>query len=218
EGEELFRNLGIDNIPRLMIFPPNTGPHALANASPRELKLSAQSSSAAGMAERLGALLGTEIRADVPVDYTKYAVSAAGAAGVSYAAVLAYRHIDLRRLGRNLWAVVTVAFVLVMTSGYMWNRINAPPYMGQTRTGDALLFAPVQNQQFGVETQIVATAYATCALCVVFLVQHIPRVASGEQRTLATFLAVASLVLVYSYLNSVFRLKMPGYPYRLLLP
>ncbi|KAJ2714242.1 oligosaccharyl transferase subunit ost3/OST6 [Coemansia spiralis] len=217
-GEELFRNLGIDNIPRLMIFPPGKGPHALSNASPRELKLSAKNSSPSGMAERLGALLGAKIQPDVPLDYAKYVASAAGAAGVSYAAVLAYRHVDLRRLGRNAWAVATIMFVLVMTSGFMWNRINAPPYMGQTRTGDAILFAPVQNQQYGVETQIVATAYATCALCVVFLVRHVPRVASGEQRTLVTFLVVASLVLVYSYITSVFRLKMPGYPYRLLLP
>ncbi|KAJ1731622.1 oligosaccharyl transferase subunit ost3/OST6 [Coemansia biformis] len=218
DGEELFRSMGISNIPRVMIFPAGKGPHALANASPRELKLSAKSSSPEGMAVRLGGLLGIKIEADVPADYTKYAVSAAGAAGVSYAAVLAYRHIDLRRLGRNAWAVATITFVLLMTSGLMWNRINEPPYVGQTRTGDAVLFAPSQNQQFGVETQIVATAYATCALCVVLLVGHVPRVANSEQRTLVTFLIVASLVLVYSYLNSVFRLKMPGYPYRLLLP
>ncbi|KAJ2780490.1 oligosaccharyl transferase subunit ost3/OST6 [Coemansia javaensis] len=218
EGEDMFRKMGIDKIPRLMIFPAAKGPHAMANPTAREMKLSPSNARPEGMAARLAELLGAPIRADVPTDYTKYATTAAAVAGASYAVVLAYRHVDLRRLGRNAWAVATITFVLLMTSGFMWNRINAPPYMGQTRTGDAVLFAPTQNQQYGVETQIVASAYAACALCVVLLVRHVPRVSGPEQRTLVTLLVVASLVLMYSYINSVFRLKMPGYPYRLLLP
>ncbi|KAJ2159641.1 oligosaccharyl transferase subunit ost3/OST6 [Coemansia sp. RSA 552] len=217
-AEQLFRQMGIDKVPRLMIFPPSKGPGALANASPRELKLGERSSSAEGMAARLSELLGTEIRADLPVDYTKYAVNTAAVGGAGYAAVFAYRRINLRALGRNVWAAATIVFTLLMTSGLMWNRISAPPFMGQTRSGDAVLFAPTNSQQYGVETQIVATAYAACALCVVLLVRHVPQVAGGEQRTLVTFLVVGSLVLLFSYINSVFRLKMPGYPYRLLLP
>ncbi|KAJ2083287.1 oligosaccharyl transferase subunit ost3/OST6 [Coemansia sp. RSA 988] len=218
DGEELFQQMGIDKIPRIMIFPAGKGPEAMANSSPREMKLGARTSHAEGMAARLSELFGVEIKADMPVDLTKYAVKGAAITGAAYASLLAYRHINMRMLGRNMWAVATITFVLLMTSGFMWNRINSPPYLGQARGGDPVLFAPTQSQQFGVETQIVATGYAACALCVLLLVRHVPRVSGAEQRTLVTFMVVASMVLVCSYLNSVFRLKMPGYPYKLLLP
>ncbi|KAJ1748967.1 oligosaccharyl transferase subunit ost3/OST6 [Coemansia sp. RSA 1821] len=221
DGEELFRKMGIDKIPRMMIFPPGRGPHAMRNPSPREMKLNARSSSPSGMASRLSELFHTEIRADEPVSLAavgKYVLGAAAACGGLFAAARAVRRFSLRRLGRNVWAVGTITFVLVMTSGLMWNRINAPPFIGQTRTGDVVLFAPTNSQQFGVETQIVAAAYAVCALCVVLLVRHTLQVPGSDQRTLVTLLVLASLILTYSYINSVFRLKMPGYPFRLLLP
>ncbi|KAJ2382010.1 oligosaccharyl transferase subunit ost3/OST6 [Coemansia sp. RSA 2611] len=208
-GEELFRSMGIDKIPRLMIFPPG--------ASPRELKLSARTSSAAGMAARLGELFGVEMQPDEPADYAKYAGGAAATLGGAYLGWVVVRRLSLRMLVRNAWAAGSIVFVLLMTSGLMWNRINAPPFMGQTRSGDAVLFAPTNSQQFGVEPQIVASAYAACALCVVLLVRHVPRV-PGDQRPLVTVAVLAALVLVYSYLNSVFRQKMPAYPLRLLLP
>ncbi|KAJ2449660.1 oligosaccharyl transferase subunit ost3/OST6 [Coemansia sp. RSA 2336] len=221
DGEELFRKMGIDKIPRMMIFPPGRGPHAMSNPSPREMKLSARNSSPAGIAARLSELFHTDIRAHEPVSLAavgKYVLGAAAACGGLFAVVKAVQRFSLRRLGRNVWAVATITFVLVMTSGLMWNRINAPPFIGQTRAGDVVLFAPTNNQQFGVETQIVAAAYATSALCVVLLVRHTLQVPGSEQRTLVTLLVLAALILTYSYINSVFRLKMPGYPFRLLLP
>ncbi|KAJ1996816.1 oligosaccharyl transferase subunit ost3/OST6 [Coemansia sp. S85] len=120
-------------------------------------------------------------------------------------------------LGRNLWAIATIMFVLLMTSGFMWNKINDPPYMGQAKGGEVALFVPTNNQQFAVETQIVAVTYAVCALCIVILVRHAPKIQSADQRTFITLLFVAVLMLMFSYLNSVFRLKMPGYPFKLLL-
>ncbi|KAJ2343703.1 oligosaccharyl transferase subunit ost3/OST6, partial [Coemansia sp. RSA 2618] len=215
---ELFRKMGIDKIPRVMIFPAGRGAHAMANPSPREMKLGAKSSHAAGMAARLGELFGTEMRADEPVDYLRYAATAGAALAAGYAALLAWRRVSVRMLGRNVWAMAAITFVLVMTSGLMWNRINAPPFVGQARDGDVVLFAPSNSQQFGIETQIVATAYAMCALCVVLLVRHVPRVPNADQRALVAVAVVAALLLAHSYVNSVFRMKMPGYPFRLLLP
>ncbi|KAJ2850179.1 oligosaccharyl transferase subunit ost3/OST6 [Coemansia brasiliensis] len=221
DGEELFRKMGIDKIPRMMIFPPGRGPHAMSNPSPREMKLNARNSSPAGMASRLSELFHTEIRAHEPISFAaiaKYILGTVAACSGLFAVAKAVRRFSLRKLGRNVWAVCTITFVLVMTSGLMWNRINTPPFIGQTRAGEVVLFAPTNNQQFGVETQIVAAAYAVCALCVVLLVRHTLQVPGSDQRTLVTLLVLASLILTYSYINSVFRLKMPGYPFRLLLP
>ncbi|KAJ2416446.1 oligosaccharyl transferase subunit ost3/OST6 [Coemansia sp. IMI 209128] len=217
DGEELFHKMKIEQIPRLMVFPAGAGPHALANASPREMSLKEETMTPEGMSAKLGSLLGVAIKPDIPVNYGKYlrmtlAVQAAGAG-----AYLAYKLVNLRMLGRNLWAIATIMFVLLMTSGFMWNKINDPPYMGQAKGGEVALFVPTNNQQFAVETQIVAVTYAVCALCIVILVRHAPKIQSADQRTFITLLFVAVLMLMFSYLNSVFRLKMPGYPFKLLL-
>ncbi|KAJ1721660.1 oligosaccharyl transferase subunit ost3/OST6 [Coemansia erecta] len=217
DGEELFQQMKIDNIPRVMIFPASKGPHAFANPSPREMSLSPRTSSVSGMASKLSELFGIEIKAHVPVDYARYLMNAASAAAALYALYLVYKHINLRTLGRNVWAIASILFVLLMTSGFMWNRINSPPYMGQTRSGDVILFAPVNNQQYGVETQIVAVSYAVCAMCVVALVRHVPKIQNTDQRNFVTFMFVVALIMTFSYLNSVFRMKMPAYPFRMLL-
>ncbi|KAJ2741192.1 oligosaccharyl transferase subunit ost3/OST6, partial [Coemansia sp. BCRC 34301] len=217
DGEELFHKMKIEQIPRFMVFPAGAGPHALANATPREMTIKEDTLTPEGMAARLSSLLGVDIKPDIPINYSKYAknVLAVQAAGVG--AYLAYKFVNLRMLGRNLWAIATIMFVLLMTSGFMWNKINDPPYIGQSRRGDAQLFVPTNNQQFGVETQIVAVTYAVCALCIVVLVKHAPKVQSIDQRTTITFVFILVLMLMFSYLNSVFRLKMPGYPFKLLL-
>ncbi|KAI9502587.1 oligosaccharyl transferase subunit ost3/OST6 [Coemansia spiralis] len=218
DGEELFRQMSIEGVPQLVIFPASKGPHAFENPSPRGLTLGAKTSSPEGMASRLGELFGIEIKADVPVNYSKHLMNIATVAAGLYAVFLVYKYVDLRSLGRNIWAICTILFVLLMTSGFMWNRINEPPYVGQTRSGDPVLFAPTNSQQYGIETQIVAATYAVCALCIVALVRHVPRIQNSDQRTFVTFMFTVALILTFSYLNSVFRMKMPGYPFKLLLP
>ncbi|KAJ2324091.1 oligosaccharyl transferase subunit ost3/OST6 [Coemansia sp. RSA 2681] len=217
DGEELFHKMKIEQIPRLMVFPAGAGPHALANASPREMTIKEDTLTPEGMAAKLSSLLGVDIKPDIPVNYGKYVKNAVAVQAAGVGAYLAYRLVSLRMLGRNLWAIATIVFVLLMTSGFMWNKINDPPFMGQSRSGDVQLFVPTNNQQFGVETQIVALTYAVCALCIVALVRHAPKIQSADQRTFVTFVFVLVLMLMFSYLNSVFRLKMPGYPFKLLL-
>ncbi|ORX70785.1 hypothetical protein DL89DRAFT_208113, partial [Linderina pennispora] len=145
DGEQLFSQMKIDKIPRLMIFPADTGPHKFANPQTRELNVNGKTMRAEGLAEKLSELFGVKISADVPIDYSKYLMNACTAVAVIYACYSGLQ-----------FTVATISFVLLMTSGYMWNRINDPPYVGQTGAQEAVLFAPTNQQQYGVETQIVA--------------------------------------------------------------
>lgn len=217
DGEDMFRKMGIESLPRLMVFPASSGPAAIKDPRPRELGLSTDALRPENMANKLGSLLKADLKADVPVDYSKYTHKIMTAIAGIYAVYLVYKFINLRMLGRNIWAIATIMFVLLMTSGFMWCRINDPPYMGQANSGDAVLFAPSNNQQYAVELQIVAVTYAVCALCVVVLVKHTPQIQNQDHRTSMTFLFVFALALSYSYLYSIFRMKMQGYPFRLLL-
>ncbi|KAJ2535678.1 oligosaccharyl transferase subunit ost3/OST6, partial [Coemansia sp. RSA 1933] len=218
DGEDLFRSMGLEGVPHLLIFPAAKGPFAFDNPSPREMPINSRTSDPRGMATKLGELFALEFKPDLPIDYSRYLMNAVTALAGAFVVYLVYRHVDLRKLSRNVWAIASILFTLLMTSGFMWNRINSPAYLGQARGSDVLLFAPSNDQQFGVETQIVAATYAVCALCVVALVRHVPKIQNQEQRTFVTFMFTFALILTYSYLNSIFRLKMPGYPFKMLLP
>jgi hypothetical protein len=57
---------------------------------------------------------------------------------------------------RNLWAAISLIAVLLFTSGHMFNHIRKVPYVAADGKGGVSYFAGGFQNQFGLETQIVA--------------------------------------------------------------
>lgn len=57
---------------------------------------------------------------------------------------------------RNLWAAISLIAVLLFTSGHMFNHIRKVPYVSGDGRGGVSYFAGGFQNQFGLETQIVA--------------------------------------------------------------
>lgn len=57
---------------------------------------------------------------------------------------------------RNLWAAVSLIAILLFTSGQMFNHIRKVPYVAGDGQGGISYFAGGFQNQFGMETQIVA--------------------------------------------------------------
>lgn len=57
---------------------------------------------------------------------------------------------------RNLWAAISLICVLLFTSGHMYNHIRKVPYVAADGKGGISYFAGGFQNQFGLETQIVA--------------------------------------------------------------
>lgn len=57
---------------------------------------------------------------------------------------------------RNLWAAVSLIMVLLFTSGHMFNHIRKVPYVQADGRGGVSYFAGGFQNQYGLETQIVA--------------------------------------------------------------
>lgn len=62
---------------------------------------------------------------------------------------------------RNLWAAISLIAILLFTSGQMFNHIRKVPYVAGDGRGGISYFAGGFQNQFGMETQIVA---AICKL------------------------------------------------------
>ena len=57
---------------------------------------------------------------------------------------------------RNLWAAISLITILLFTSGHMFNHIRKVPYVSGDGNGGISYFAGGFQNQFGMETQIVA--------------------------------------------------------------
>jgi oligosaccharyltransferase complex subunit gamma len=57
---------------------------------------------------------------------------------------------------RNFWAAISLISILLFTSGHMFNHIRKVPYVAGDGRGGISYFAGGFQNQFGLETQIVA--------------------------------------------------------------
>ncbi|KAJ6140443.1 hypothetical protein N7470_010448 [Penicillium chermesinum] len=84
---------------------------------------------------------------------------------------------------RNLWAAISLIAVLLFTSGQMFNHIRKVPYVAGDGRGGISYFAGGFQNQFGMETQIVAAIYAVLSFATIALAVKVPRMedVKGQQ-------------------------------------
>jgi oligosaccharyltransferase complex subunit gamma len=116
----------------------------------------------------------------------------------------------------------------MFTSGHMYNTIRHTPYMqGDGRGGFNYIAGGFQNQ-FGVETHIIA------GLCMMFslnkliidgllafttmaLVLKAPAIRDPTNQSIVIWIWTGGILIIYSFLIFIFRIKNGGYPFRLFL-
>ncbi|KAI8869055.1 hypothetical protein GQ42DRAFT_163707 [Ramicandelaber brevisporus] len=234
-NRDVFHEMGVSSVPAIYYFPPTTGPHAVSKKQLQRLGIAMAASLAKGGmirstydfshrgtgAEPLADFVESQVNSPVPVyapfDYWRFGTYIAGGLFTLIVAIFARDKI-LGVLSRHyLWQGLSLVFVLVMCTGYMWNSIRNPSYMGVAQDGKPLYVQPGFSNQFAVETQIMAVLYGLGALVMIAMVQRVPNIGDENTRTAAGFVATAVFVAVYSLIVMVFRDKAGGYPYSLFL-
>jgi oligosaccharyltransferase complex subunit gamma len=114
----------------------------------------------------------------------------------------------------------------------MFNHIRKVPYVVSDGKGGVSYFAGGFQNQFGLETQIVAAmcmlrtlrychypntnillADGVLAFATISLALKVPRIADPRSQQIAIFVWGGVLLGMYSFLLSVFRIKNSGYPF-----
>lgn len=96
-----------------------------------------------------------------PFDYVRLIWVTTAALGIITLLTVAAPYILPLIQNRNLWAALCIIAVLLFTSGHMFNHIRHVPYVSGDGKGGIVYFSPGFQNQFGLETQIVA---AICTL------------------------------------------------------
>lgn len=91
-----------------------------------------------------------------PINYVKIATTTVAVlGGITFLSVAGPYILPIIQ-NRNLWAAISLIAVLLFTSGHMFNHIRKVPYVAGDGKGGVSYFAGGFQNQFGLETQIVA--------------------------------------------------------------
>ncbi|KAH9861580.1 hypothetical protein J1614_011330, partial [Plenodomus biglobosus] len=216
DGKNTFQSLQLQTAPVLLYFHPTIGPNAKTDAQPARFDFSA----GPPPAEKIHAWISRQLPSDVakpsisrPINWVKIiTITTATLGGITFIAVVSPYIIPILQ-NRNLWAALSLIAVLLFTTGHMFNHIRKTPYVSGNSKGGISYFAGGFQNQFGLESQIVAAIYGVLAFATISLALKVPRIKDPKAQQLAVFLWSGVLLCMYSFLLSVFRSKNGGYKF-----
>ncbi|GAM89656.1 hypothetical protein ANO11243_076950 [Dothideomycetidae sp. 11243] len=217
EGKGTFQSLGLQTAPVLLVFPPSEGPHAKANAEPKKLMFNTGINRAEPVYNWLTQQIASRPHPPVvrPTNWVKIITTTVAVLGAISLLTVAAPHLLPLLQSRNIWASFSLIAILLFTSGHMFNHIRKVPYVAGNGQGKVSYFAGGFQNQFGLETQIIAALYGVLAFAIISLALKVPRMTDERTQKIAVFVWASVIFGAYSFLMSVFRIKNGGYPFYL---
>ncbi|OAL38501.1 hypothetical protein AYO20_02150 [Fonsecaea nubica] len=214
QGRNVFMKLQLQTAPVLLFFPPTVGEHAKPEGPPLRLDFLGPQS-AEGVYGWLQRHLppGNYPPIVRPINYARIGAFLTITLGLFTFITVAYPYLMPIIQNRNLWAGISLIMILLFTSGHMFNHIRRVPYVAGNGRGGISYFAGGFQNQYGMETQIVAAMYALLAFATINLALRVPRIKDPKTQQAAVIIWAAILFGMYSFLMSVFRVKNGGYPF-----
>ncbi|KAG0656791.1 oligosaccharyl transferase subunit ost3/OST6 [Monosporozyma unispora] len=233
----IFRMFKLQQIPKLLYFPPGDDIEHFENIDiPQEDGVERVNY----IVNWIKVLTGIpDFALHEPTDWTSLFLTAF----IVFTSVYLFRkHTDLI-LGfinsKWIWTLGSVIFIIFMISGYMFTQMRQVPIAGSNRNGEIIYFAEGEFQnQFGIETQIVAVFYGILTCLTLFLIKIVPGFDTDATVTennnkpnkkskrknsfmnspyFSTILAVSGAVLLYSFFaayTNIYGMKQ-AYPFTL---
>ncbi|KAF9956270.1 oligosaccharyl transferase subunit ost3/OST6 [Mortierella alpina] len=153
-GQAVFQEFNMNSAPSVLYFPA-TG--AVSSTPPFDRYDFAKSGfQAEPFASWLSSRAGVQLNVQRPFDFMAFALKAIGFSGVFALGHILYGRAGKVMRSKYLWAALSLFTIFVMISGHMWNQIRHPPYTMTGRDGRPGFIAAGFQNQFGLETQIVA--------------------------------------------------------------
>ncbi|KAI9070391.1 oligosaccharyl transferase subunit OST3/OST6 family [Trametes sanguinea] len=206
----VFQKLGLQTAPVVHIHPATEGPHRPASGRTTPIVYDFANGFDAGpLAEQLSQFTPVPIPYKAPFDWARIGT----AVGVLLIVASGIRVLSPVLRSRWIWAAGVVLTSLIMTSGYMFVRIRGMPHTG----GNGQWIAPGYQNQFGQETQVVSFIYGLLSAAFLMLTLVTPYQTSPSRQRLQIYLWSGVILVMFSVLISLFRVKNRGYPFKLLL-
>ncbi|KAF8928848.1 oligosaccharyl transferase subunit ost3/OST6 [Podila verticillata] len=210
-GQEIFQKMGMNSAPSVLYFPATASQSTQDRYDFGRLGFQAEP-----FANWLNARAGTSIKVQRPIDWMNLALKVLGVLSCCFTGYQVYSKAGKILGSKYIWSAVSMFTIFVMISGHMWNQIRNPPYTVPGRDGRPGFIAQGFQNQFGLESQIVAVLYALICGSAIVLISVVPKIENPTQQRLVVWVAMGFFGFFFSVLIKVFQVKNPGYPFTLL--
>ncbi|WWC89728.1 uncharacterized protein L201_004653 [Kwoniella dendrophila CBS 6074] len=216
DGQAVYQQLGLSSAPTLMFHPALSGPNKSNKLSVITYELNRNGLTAPPLAQFLNNLTPESFVLYKPINpvhfvAVPFTILATGVSLYSMRKLL----IPLIQ-SRVIWGTASLILILTFTSGYMWNKIKNAPYVAAGPNGKISWIAGGYQNQLGLESQVVGGIYGLLAFSIVALTILIPAQSSPVKQRIGVYLWLGMLIIVFSLLIKLFRMKNGGYPFSLL--
>lgn len=214
ESRSFFEIFQLNNIPKVYYFPPSQ------SSSPKNFineKLEYQFFSGEHkelVKNWITELTGNQINIFIPPDYSRIIINAVATFVLVVSLKIFHKQALAFISSRYLWSAFSLIAVLLLTTGYMFNQIRGVPYVRDLGNGNIQYIVPGQQNQFGVETQILSFIYGFLSLLVVVLIKKAPEIKSPSIQFITVGILTGLIFVFYSIYLSIFDMKGTGYPYK----
>jgi oligosaccharyltransferase complex subunit gamma len=205
DAQLVFQKIGLTSAPVVYVYHATEGPRASEKSQPFKYDFS-HGFEAQPLAEQLSIHTPIPIPYKAPIDWASWGTFA----GLCLLFLVTLRFIAPVLQNKWTWAAITIGVSLVMTSGYMFTRIRGAPF-----TSGGSWIAPGYQNQYGQETQVVAGIYALLAGSFLMLMFVTPTQMSPSKQRAQVYVWTLVIMMIFSVLISLFRVKNRGYPFKL---
>ncbi|KAH8887771.1 hypothetical protein GQ53DRAFT_749464 [Thozetella sp. PMI_491] len=217
DGRDIFMSLNLQTAPVLLFFNPTTGPHAVSSPEPIRYDFTNGPQTAEQVHSWFTRHLPGRPHPPVkrPIDWLKWFTSLTILSGGATAIFVAWPYVLPIIQNRNIWAAGSLIAILLFISGHMFNHIRKVPYVAGDGRGGVSYFAGGFQNQYGMETQLIAAIYGFLSFAIISLAVKVPRIAEPKTQGILVLVWAGALFFMYSFLLSIFRVKNGGYPFSL---
>ncbi|CAF1395878.1 unnamed protein product, partial [Rotaria sp. Silwood1] len=196
DASDVFQYLQLNTAPVFIHFPPEAKPKKSDHMDGSRSGFSAEH-----IAKWVHDRTGVQIEIYRPPNYSGFLLIALII--IMILGLLYVKRDSFKFLFNNIvWGIFVIGIVCYFISGQTWNLINGPPFMPQHKN------AVINVQEL--------TSAVTIFLSVgVILLNEAPKLKSqtGKRNSFMAIIGLATVVGLFSYILSIFRLKNQGYPY-----
>ncbi|KAF9321219.1 oligosaccharyl transferase subunit ost3/OST6 [Podila horticola] len=210
-GQEIFQKMGMNSAPSVLYFPATASQSTQDRYDFGRLGFQAEP-----FANWLNARAGTSIKVQRPINYMDLSIKIIGVISCLFTGYQLITKAGKILGSKYVWSAVSMFTIFIMISGHMWNQIRNPPYTAPGRDGRPGFIAQGFQNQFGLESQIVAVLYALICGSAIVLISVVPKIENPTQQRLVVWVAMGFFGFFFSVLIKLFQVKNPGYPFTLL--
>ncbi|KAG0287277.1 oligosaccharyl transferase subunit ost3/OST6 [Linnemannia gamsii] len=210
-GQAVFQKFGMNSAPSVLYFPASSN-----EASQDRYDFGKSGFQAEPFAAWVQARSGISVKVQRPFDFMGLAVKLLGTFSAVFTVTVFARKGRKIFSSKYFWSTASMITIFVMISGHMWNQIRNPPYSMPTQQGRSGFIANGFQNQFGLETQIIAVLYSLLTGAAIVLISVVPRIESPVGQRATVWVCMGMFTFVFSILIQVFKMKNPGYPFTLM--